>query len=31
MDKPDFKRLQQGLAENFEVLYWAIDSAHTVL
>lgn len=31
MDKPEFKRLKQGLSENFEVLYWVIDSAHTVL
>lgn len=31
MEKPEFKRLQQGLADKFEVLYWAIDSVHNVL
>ncbi|EGB15288.1 CBS domain containing membrane protein [Pseudodesulfovibrio mercurii] len=31
MEKPEFKRLQQGLAENFDVVYWAIDSVHNVI
>lgn len=31
MEKPEFKRLQQDMAEKFEVQYWAIDPVHTVL
>jgi len=31
MEKPEFKRLQQGMAEKFQVQYWAKDPVHTVL
>ena len=31
MEKPEFKRLKQGLAEQFEVLYWVVDSVHNVI
>jgi acetoin utilization protein AcuB len=31
MEKPEFKRLQQAMGEQFDVKYWAIDSVHTVL
>ena len=31
MDKPEFKRLQQDMAEAFDVKYWAIDSVRSVL
>nr|WP_321259756.1 CBS domain-containing protein [uncultured Pseudodesulfovibrio sp.] len=31
MEKPEFKRLQQGMAERFQVQYWAKDPVHTVL
>ncbi|WP_207262898.1 CBS and ACT domain-containing protein [Desulfovibrio sp. Huiquan2017] len=31
MEKPEFKRLKQDLAEQFEVVYWAVDSVHSVI
>ncbi len=31
MEKPEFKRLQKEMAEEFDVKYWAIDSVHRVL
>ncbi|WP_319541552.1 CBS domain-containing protein [uncultured Pseudodesulfovibrio sp.] len=31
MEKPEFKRLQEGMAEKFEVQYWTKDPVHTVL
>lgn len=31
MEKPEFKRLKQDLAEHFEVVYWAVDSVHSVI
>ncbi|MBG0790360.1 MAG: CBS domain-containing protein [Desulfovibrionaceae bacterium] len=31
MEKPEFKRLQKDMAEEFDVKYWAIDSVHSVL
>ncbi|BCS88884.1 CBS and ACT domain-containing protein [Pseudodesulfovibrio sediminis] len=31
MEKPEFKRLQEAMAKEFDVKYWTIDSVHTVL
>lgn len=31
MEKPEFKRLQQSMAEKFQVQHWAIDSVHTMM
>jgi acetoin utilization protein AcuB len=31
MEKPEFKRLKQDLADTFDVLYWAVDSVHNVI
>ncbi len=31
MEKPDFKRLQAGLAEKFQVQFWVVDPVHRVV
>jgi acetoin utilization protein AcuB len=31
MEKPEFKRLKQDLADTFDVVYWAVDSVHNVI